>query len=35
MRIESYEVLRGDACVGVEHGIPGKRDRARVIDVGA
>ena len=32
---ESYEVRRGDAWVGVERGIPGKRDRVRVIDVGA
>ncbi len=31
---ESYEVLRDGDWVGVERGIPGKRDRIRVIDDG-
>jgi hypothetical protein len=32
---ESYEVLRGGAWARVERGIPGKRDRIRVINAGA
>jgi murein DD-endopeptidase MepM/ murein hydrolase activator NlpD len=32
---EGQGVRRGDAWIGVERGIPGKRDRVRVIDVGA
>jgi murein DD-endopeptidase MepM/ murein hydrolase activator NlpD len=32
---ESYEVLRGGAWVRVERGIPGKRDRIRVLSSGA